>query len=205
MIRVLLPILGMALLPGCSILGIRSGYEQPAYQVVDHVGPAEIRDYGPRLAAETTVTAKGVQAGRGAAFRTLANYIFGGNKAQQVGRDDDARRGRPVAEDRHDRPCPDRRGRRSGYRMAFFLPAKFTLETAPQPNDPDVHVRRVPPETLAVLRFTGWPSATSVDTEGRKSPPGPRRLAPGTRPASPTPYSTTRPGRSRSCEGTRLR
>ena len=49
---------GSALLAGCSVLGIRSGYEQPAYEVVEELeGGVEVRRYGTRLAAETTVEA----------------------------------------------------------------------------------------------------------------------------------------------------
>ena len=167
MVRVLLPIIGMALLPGCSVVGIRGGLEQPAYRVIDQAGPAEIREYGPRLAAETTVTAADVQAGRGTAFRTLANYIFGGNKAKQsVAMTAPVEVGRPQ---KIAMTAPVQTAARPGeVTMAFFLPARFTLETAPQPNDPNVHLRRVPPETLAVLQFTGWPSATSINAEGKK-------------------------------------
>ena len=40
-------------LAGCSVFGVRSGYEQPPYDVIDHAaGGVEIRRYGPRLAAE---------------------------------------------------------------------------------------------------------------------------------------------------------
>ena len=167
MVRAFLPLIGMALLPGCSVVGIRSGLEQPAYEVVGHAGPAEIREYGPRLAAETTVTAQSVQAGRGTAFRTLANYIFGGNETRQsVAMTAPVEVGRPQ---KIAMTAPVRTAARAGeVTMAFFLPAKFTLETAPVPNDPSVHLRRIPPETLAVLHFTGWPSASSIDTEGKK-------------------------------------
>ena len=49
---------GTILLTGCSVFGIRSGTEQPAYQVVAELGEAvEVRRYGPRLAAEVEVEA----------------------------------------------------------------------------------------------------------------------------------------------------
>ena len=42
---------------GCTVFGIRSGYEQPGYETVDRVGSVEIRSYGARLVAQTIVEA----------------------------------------------------------------------------------------------------------------------------------------------------
>ena len=58
MIRSLTALLGSAALAGCSVFGIRSGYEQPPFDVLETLaGDVEIRRYGVRLAAETTVQA----------------------------------------------------------------------------------------------------------------------------------------------------
>ena len=40
---------------GGSIVGIRNGTEEPAYTVVREIDGVEIRRYGPRIAAETSV------------------------------------------------------------------------------------------------------------------------------------------------------
>ena len=63
---------------GCSVVGIRTGTEEPRYQVVETLGRLQIRDYQPRLAAETTVAGDEYSA-RGTGFRRLAGFIFGGN------------------------------------------------------------------------------------------------------------------------------
>lgn len=67
----------------CSIVGIRSGTEQPKYEVVRPLAEnVEVRRYAPRLAAE--VVAEGdEEAARSAAFRRLAAFIFGGNTTQK--------------------------------------------------------------------------------------------------------------------------
>jgi hypothetical protein len=63
-----------------SVFGIRSAYEQAKYVVVDRLpGGAEVRQYAPRLAAETTVPVRDEAGGRDEAFRLLAGYIFGAN------------------------------------------------------------------------------------------------------------------------------
>ena len=52
---------------------------------------------------------------------------------------------------------------RSSVRMRFFLPAEFTLKTAPQPIDPKVHLIDVAGQLQAVLRFSGFASEDAVD------------------------------------------
>ncbi len=65
---------------GGSIFGIRHGTEEPPFTVARRVGEVEIREYRPRIAAETTVEADEEPA-RNEGFRRLARYIFGGNTA----------------------------------------------------------------------------------------------------------------------------
>ncbi len=148
-------------LGACSVVGIRSGTEEPAFTVVDRVGEVEIRRYAPRIAAETIV-AGNEEAARSEGFRRLAGYIFGGNTRQ-----DRIAMTAPVAQD----PAGERiamtapvaqQARQDGSRIRFFMPARFTLETLPLPNDPLVRLVTVPEETVAVLRFAGSTGATAV-------------------------------------------
>ena len=39
--------------------------------------------------------------------------------------------------------------------MRFFLPAGYTMETAPEPTDPKVRIVEIPERMIAVLRFSG--------------------------------------------------
>jgi hypothetical protein len=48
------------------------------------------------------------------------------------------------------------------YVMRFFLPAGYTLETAPEPTNPDVRIFEVPERTVAVLRFSGSRGSDNV-------------------------------------------
>ena len=43
------------------------------------------------------------------------------------------------------------------------MPANYTLETLPRPNDPAVHIVAVPPQTYGVFRYSGStsPAATA--------------------------------------------
>ena len=142
-------ILSSILLGACSVVGIRSGTEEPAFTVLDRAGPVEIREYGARVAAETAVD-QAEQPARSEGFSRLAGYIFGRNAgsskiamtapvAQQPGQT--LAMTAPVAQD--------------GSVIRFFLPASVTVASAPRPLDERVRITEVPPEVVAVLRFSG--------------------------------------------------
>ncbi|AFM15941.1 SOUL heme-binding protein [Mycolicibacterium chubuense NBB4] len=145
-----------------SIVGIRWGTEEPRYVVVDTIrdedGDVEIRRYDARVAAETTVDAD-EDAARNVGFRRLAGYIFGGNSGgakidmtapvtQRTGGQKIAMTA-PVAQQQST--------------IRFFMPAKWTLDTLPQPNDGRVRLVEVPGETVAVLKFSGDRSPAEVE------------------------------------------
>jgi hypothetical protein len=60
-----------------SVAGLRFGTEEPRYTSENVTHGLEIRNYGPRIAAETTVFGDEDKALRDG-FRRLAGYIFGG-------------------------------------------------------------------------------------------------------------------------------
>ncbi len=130
-----------------SLVGIRVGTEEPHYLKRSLTANVEIRQYGPRVAAETVVDAEEEPA-RNIGFRRLARYIFGGNQ-----RGESISMTAPVAQ-------PRSQGGQSTIR--FFMPAKWTLETLPQPNDDVVQLVTVHGETVAVLKFTGDRSPSAV-------------------------------------------
>jgi hypothetical protein len=144
------------LLAGCTLFGVRSGYEQPPYEVIDQAGKVEIRTYGPRLVAQTIVEADNELSARSAAFRILAAYIFGDNVTKN-----DIAMTTPVAVERQSEeiamttPVETSAVEGGRYAMRFFLPSSYTLETVPAPTDARVQLAVAPPNTLAVLRFTG--------------------------------------------------
>ena len=67
-----------------SAFGINMSTEQQRYEVIEQIGKKiEIRQYPTRIVAETTVDASISDNPRGDAFRIVAAYIFGANKARQ--------------------------------------------------------------------------------------------------------------------------
>ena len=157
-------------LSGCSLFGVRSGTEQPAYQVLEQLDDSiEVRRYGERLAVEAAVDAESDEEGRNAAFRLLFAYITGANVAEA-----DIAMTAPVATEAAGTdiamtaPVETTSGPDGAYRMRFFLPAGYSRESAPLPTDPRVRLVPVPAETLAVVRFSGsWSDAAFATEESR--------------------------------------
>lgn len=153
------------LLGACSVFGVRSGTEEPHFEVLGQQGAVEIRRYGPRLAAETWVTAESEEAARREGFRRLAGFIFGGNRGQSR-----IAMTAPVAQ----APGPERiamtapvsaTAQAEGWSIRFFMPASATRETLPIPDDARITIVEAPAETLAVLRYSGIPSAAAAATQ----------------------------------------
>ena len=135
-------------LAGCSVVGIRSGTEEPRFEVVAQLeGGVEVRRYAARLVAETVVPGQDDTAARGAAFRRLAGFIFGGNQ-------DETKIAMTA-------PVETKAGT-GGLAMRFTMPAGYTRATLPEPTDRGVRILEAPEATLAVLRFTGSTAAEAV-------------------------------------------
>ncbi|MGB9303487.1 MAG: heme-binding protein [Mycobacterium sp.] len=151
-----------------AVVGIRVGAEEPKYTRRQLTGTVEIRRYGPRIAAETTV-ADDQERALNVGFRRLAGYIFGGNRSDQEismtapVSQHPSRGGEQIA---MTAPVVRSPGADGGWVIRFFMPSKWTMENLPTPNDDQVRLVAVPPETVAVLRFSGdrGPKAVAART-----------------------------------------
>ena len=139
-----------------SIFGVNMGTEQPRYDVLERIGDnIEIRQYGPRVAAETTIDISKSDNVRGDAFRLIASYIFGANKTREkVAMTSPVEIGSagnkiamtaPVEVNKSD----------SGLVMRFFMPSKYSIDQLPEPSDSRVKLTLMPSTTVAALRFSG--------------------------------------------------
>jgi hypothetical protein len=172
-------VLGVFWLTGCSLFGVRTGYEQASYAVIDRIAETvEVRRYRPLLVAETVASAADEGEARNQAFRRLFNYIQGDNRTQaKIAMTAPVETARPSETIAMTVPVETAAAGDAGYAMRFFLPAEYTLETAPEPIDPAVRIRQVPERTLAVLRFSGSRSAERVADRQEQL----RRLVAGSR------------------------
>jgi len=151
---------------GLSIVGIRIGTEEPRHTSEPLTDRVEIRKYGPRIAAETTVAAD-EDAARNQGFRRLAGYIFGRNHSEDkiamtAPVSQGAARGEKIAMTAPVAQAADKSEVGEGYVIRFFMPSECTMATLPTPDDDRVRLVEVPEETVAVLRFTGDRSPRAV-------------------------------------------
>jgi hypothetical protein len=148
-------LLSSIMLSACSVVGIRSGTEEPRYKVLQSQEALQIREYGPRLAAETDITGDEYSA-RGAGFRRLAGYIFGANSsAGHIAMTAPVSQASGAQTIAMTAPVSQEKSATGTWRIRFFMPAQYTEATLPRPTDPAVKIVTVPAETYGVYRYTG--------------------------------------------------
>jgi hypothetical protein len=135
--------------------------EEPDYRVIETYPAFELRRYAPHLVAETEVSG-GFDGVGNRAFRILAGYIFGDNTRREKidmtapvsqrpsGDGEVIEMTAPVSQ----RPASAAdAGNR--YVVSFVMPARYTLDTLPEPEDPRVTLRREPERLMAARRYSG--------------------------------------------------
>jgi len=125
--------------------------EEPPFQLVAHWEGCEVRAYPALIVAETRMSG-GRSGGEGGGFRTLADYIFGGNARGQK-----FAMTAPVVET----PSGD------GWTMRFILPQGQKLADLPTPKDAKVEMKLAPPVRLGVAVFSGYASDSDVTNKAR--------------------------------------
>ena len=123
-----------------SAVGVRVGIREPLHTVEPLIDGVEIRRYGVRLAAETTVLGHEVRA-RQEGFLRLIGYILGADRQAQ-----EALMIPPMAQSGD---------RDQGWLIRLYLSDASTMDALPDPLDSRVRLVELPAETVAVLRFTG--------------------------------------------------
>ncbi|MEM7209811.1 MAG: heme-binding protein [Pseudomonadota bacterium] len=167
MLRVYVIVLSSIVLSACSVFGVRSGTEETRFEVVERIGDrVEIRRYEPRLVAEVTVASAGKDDSSNSAFRILAGYIFGGNKARR-----DIAMTSPVeirgesVEIAMTAPVEITDPESDTMTMRFFLPASISLDDAPTPDDDRVRIFAVPEALVAAVKYSGSRSDSAFNRE----------------------------------------
>jgi len=142
------------IVPTVSLLGGCLTVEHVPYEVLHKEDHFELRAYEAYIVAETLVQATQEEAGN-IAFRRLYGYISGKNRSQgkiamtapvtQQLVSEKIAMTAPVGQQRVD----------GGWVVSFIMPASYTLETLPQPEDRLVTLREVPAGNVAAVRYSG--------------------------------------------------
>jgi effector-binding domain-containing protein len=134
--------------------------EEAKYEVVKKDNKFEIRDYAPHILAETVVEGDVEDAGN-KAFKRLFRYISGENRSR-----DKVAMTAPVSQQprgekiKMTAPVGQQRVKES-WAVSFMMPASYTMETLPEPEDPKVSLRQVPARRMAAVRYSGFWSEKS--------------------------------------------
>jgi hypothetical protein len=152
---------GVALLGVSSLLVAKSAMaiEKAKYTVVEKEDDFEIRQYEPRIVAETYVEGDLEEVGD-EGFRRLYGYISGDNQKKQsismtapVGQEAKSEKiamTAPVGQEQKD----------NRWRITFLMPAEYTLETLPVPTDSRVKLVQDSGRLMAAIRYSGtWSEA----------------------------------------------
>lgn len=136
------------------ITGDAMAIERAKYTVVEREGNFELRQYEPHLVAETIKEGDFDEVGN-EGFRRLFDYISGKNRKQQS-----ISMTAPVSQEADSEKismtAPVNQVRVGGkYRITFLMPAKYTMETLPEPLDTRVELKEVPGQLIAALRYSG--------------------------------------------------
>ena len=154
---------------------VNNSVETPSYTVLEEMDGYEIRQYEPYIAAQVEITASSYDESLEQGFRVLADYIFGNNTAQ-TSVDMTA----PVLEAESEKiemtapvvvkesetipmtaPVTEY-GSDNTRTITFIMPSSYTLDTLPQPNNPDVQIVSQPERTIAALRFSWFRTADRI-------------------------------------------
>jgi len=150
--------------------------EEPVFDLLEHAGAFQRRLYASRIVAETVVDGTLAQASA-AGFRRIARYLFGANhragETQPAAQTDGAvaapqqiqthREAEKIA-----MTAPVSIERFGGrWRVQFIMPRRYTLAALPRPRHPGIALRELPAQQTAVLVFSGWVRAHTVDAKTR--------------------------------------
>jgi effector-binding domain-containing protein len=129
--------------------------EEAKYAVALRDGRFEIRDYEPQIVAEVVVGGTLLEADD-MAFGRLFRYISGRNRStakipmtapvSQEPRSEKIEMTAPVGLQRAD----------GGWAVSFVMPASYTMESLPAPDDPGIKLRQVPAARVAAIRYSGF-------------------------------------------------
>lgn len=135
--------------------------EEPDYTIVRTFADFELRRYPSYAVAETEVAGPFDEAGN-QAFRILAGYIFGDNRANTKIEMTAPVSQRPAVQEgeRIEMTAPVVQRPASGtdgdsFVVSFVMPDRFTVDQLPEPVDPRVRLREEPGKLMAVRRYSG--------------------------------------------------
>ncbi len=158
--KILLIVLGALFLLWLAWGYFGSRVESPKYQLISKHEGYELRKYPAFIEARVKVTGD-YREGLNQGFRRLASYIFGANQpADKIAMTAPVLESKgskiamtaPVAESTSD----------SGRWVSFVMPATYSMDLLPKPNDEGIEFVETKDRYVYVKRFSGYPTEKRV-------------------------------------------
>ena len=143
------------------VMGVAMANEEPRYELIKKEEDFELRRYQPMIIAEVLVTGTLSEASN-KGFRQIADFIFGNNEDPVKRQSEKIAMTAPVTMEADTSSkiamtAPvTMEGSGGAWKMAFVMPSKFTMDTLPKPKNPNVTIKQMPAQQLAVVTFSGW-------------------------------------------------
>ena len=116
-----------------------SNLAEPVYRVITAQQNIEVRHYEPMIIAEVEMQGKReVTISEG--FRLIAVYIFSNNTVKQT-----IPMTAPVQQ----------QSTGQSWQVSFVMPAEYSLENLPKPNDKRIRLRQIPAKKFIAIKFAG--------------------------------------------------
>lgn len=138
-----------------------SNVEQAKYEVVESQSDIQIRDYAPMIVAETEIPGARKEA-ISQGFRVIADYIFGNNTRKQNVAMTEPVNQQPEEKIAMTAPVTQQ-GASGRWTVRFVMPASYTMDTLPSPNNAAVKLEEIPGKRFAVIRFSGTAGEASLE------------------------------------------
>jgi hypothetical protein len=140
--------------------------EEAQFSLIEKSDNFELRLYKPMIVAETYVDGSLSEASN-AGFQLIAGYIFGGNKSRQSASSERIAMTAPVTLE----PISQKiamttpvvlENIENRWRVHFVMPASYTLNSLPIPNDSRVSLREIAEQNTGVIVFSGFAGEDKV-------------------------------------------
>lgn len=150
-LNILIAALTLLLLTGATTA---MATEEAPYKLIKTDDIFELREYAPQILAEVIVDGNLEEAGS-KAFRPLFGYISGDNKAKGK-----IAMTAPVSQEQKGEKIAmttpvSQQSVEGKWVVSFVMPASYTMETLPTPDDPNIRLRQVPARLVAAVRYSG--------------------------------------------------
>ena len=128
--------------------------ETPKYTIIKKHKEIELRQYAGYIQAEVGISEKDYKSAIEKGFNVLAGYIFGNNISRKK-----IEMTAPVQVSQSQKIAMTAPVIVSGdgqFTVAFIMPAEYTLDTLPIPQDNRIRFTPVPAHQMATIRFSGF-------------------------------------------------